>query len=172
VRDTYDPDPLKETFNKMIAKIPVASYFLPEKITTTGEVKKRSGGTVDHIIQAWLAPQYYATESTDPVNSEIFRLYELGYTDQILPRADKTLSWTQNGKEVNYRLSADEYHEYQKMLGKACYTEVLEFINSDSYVDLTNEKRVEKIKSKVDAKQKSTKSAYIKELKKRMEGGN
>jgi hypothetical protein len=172
VRDTYDENPLVETMKKMAAKVPGLSYLLPEKVSTTGEVKRRSGGLVGRTLQATILPNYYATESTDPVNSELFRLYQEGYTDQMLPQAPKSVSFKLNGENTSYTLSAEERRLLQQMYGEACYAKALDIIGGMNYSEYDDAKREEKLKDAISSAEQAAKKKFIKQIKEQMEGGN
>lgn len=150
VRDTYDPNLLKQTLNKVLARMPGLNYLLPGKVGTDGrEQMSMTGDTAgERFLQGWILPNYISTETDDAVNSELWRLHhESGMTGHYLPVADKKLD--------GVKLTADEYREYQKEMGEACYAAAKKVINGYSYSTWSDELRSEKISDAVsDAESK------------------
>lgn len=136
-RDTYDPNVLLQQGKKLMTYFPGLRQLLPFKYGTDGKpVESNYGETlIGRMANTLINPALADKKSGDAVNDEIYRLYQSGFTDQLLPTAAKTLA--------NTTLTAEQRRELQRMLGEATYSAAERVINSGSYESMTDEQRVE-----------------------------
>lgn len=159
VRDTYDPNPFISTAKKMVARLPWLSTLLPAKVTTSGEeARTMTGNTAgERFAQGWLLPGYYATESDDTVNAEIYRLYETGMKEQILPVAGKSID--------GVKFTAEQRRQYQAELGKATHAAAQKVIANYEYGQWDDAKKAERIGKSITKAVSAVNAKWRKQLK-------
>ena len=122
-RDTYDPNPFIRQGKYILSRIPGLRQLLPEKIATDGTVQEAEG---PRFVQNFLNPGYSSTLTDDPVNAEIYRLYEEGFSGHLLPEAEKNIDGIG-------RLSAEQRRELQEMYGESTYAAAQSAMDSTRY---------------------------------------
>lgn len=110
-RETYDTNPAKEEWNKIVAKVPGLSYTLPEKVDNFGEVMKNSSA-----LEQFLSPGYAKGKDARPFMKELERLYGLEKNTDIIP---SVTSGKLTDNHIDYVMAADEYTKYKKTYGSA-----------------------------------------------------
>lgn len=75
-RETYDPNPLKQTTNKVVARLPFASQTLPEKLNIYGEEmpQNQGRGAMQRTVENMLLPATITEDVSMPLNDELLRL--------------------------------------------------------------------------------------------------
>lgn len=134
VRETYDPNPLKQTANKFAAKIPFASKALPVKVNQFGEEVKQQQGTgpINKAVNLFLNPSLSTTFKPNETQKEILRLYEEGGTKVQFPTTvDKYIEETKDHPRIN--LTPSEFTQYQKLTGELTMKKFAEIINTSDY---------------------------------------
>jgi hypothetical protein len=108
-RETYDPNPAKEEWNKVVAKVPWLSAILPEKIDNFGEVIKNSSA-----LEQFLSPGYTKGKDTRTFMKELERLYEVEKDTDIIP---SVTTGKISDNSIDYVMTADEYTRFKKTYG-------------------------------------------------------
>ena len=135
-RDTYDPNKLLAQGKRILSYFPGLRNSLPFKYGTDGKPVESNYGDefYKRALNTMLNPALVDKKSGDAVNDEIYRLYQGGFTDQLLPTAAKTLA--------NTTLTAEQRRELQRVLGEATYNAAERVINGGGYESMTDEQRV------------------------------
>jgi hypothetical protein len=137
-RSTYDPDPVKQEWNKIKSKIPFASKSLEPYLNIWGE-EQQQGGAVEQL----LSPGYWKSNNNDSVTQEVARLYDSFNDNDMLPKvAPKSFS----ADKVTYTLAAEQRTEFQRTMGQENHDDIARLISSTEYKRMTDEQRVKKIK--------------------------
>ena len=131
-RDTYDPNVLKRQVNYIISRVPGLRQTLPIKVGTDGQYQLASAGSSlgERILNTMFIPGYATRETDDPVNQELYRLYNEGYDEQVLPSA--------NYKINGHKLTGEERREYQTIIGKISHSLAAQVINTKEYQQATD----------------------------------
>lgn len=134
-RMTTDPSNTFATFlNQQAAKIPGLSKMLPAKYDVWGDETKYANSTAEAFFQRFFVPGEYGSESNDPVNKEIKRIFDEVQDEKVFPfyAAKKVGDKQLNNKEVS---------EYQKDMGQRSRKMAEAFIDSDRYKNMSDEER-------------------------------
>ena len=131
-RDTYDPNVLKRQVNYIISRVPGLRQTLPIKVGTDGQYQLTSAGSSfgERILNPMFIPGYATRETDDPVNQELYRLYNEGYDEQVLPSA--------NYKINGHKLTGEERREYQTIIGQISHSLAAQVINTKEYQQATD----------------------------------
>ena len=131
-RDTYDPNVLKRQVNYIISRVPGLRQTLPIKVGTDGQYQLSSAGNSlgERILNTMFIPGYATRETDDPVNQELYRLYNEGYDEQVLPSA--------NYKINGHKLTGEERREYQTIIGQISHSLAAQVINTKEYQQATD----------------------------------
>ena len=131
-RDTYDPNALKRQVNYIISRVPGLRQTLPIKVGTDGQYQLSSAGNSlgERILNTMFIPGYATRETDDPVNQELYRLYNEGYDEQVLPSA--------NYKINGHKLTGEERREYQTIIGQISHSLTAQVINTKEYQQATD----------------------------------
>jgi hypothetical protein len=75
-RETYDPNPLKQTANQIVARLPLASQTLPAKLNIYGEemMQNQGRGALQRTAENMLFPATVTEDISAPLNDELLRL--------------------------------------------------------------------------------------------------
>ena len=144
VRETYDPNPLKQAANKFIAKIPFATKTLPIKQDSLGNDIKAYQGK-NNVWNVMLNPGVTTKYDPTPVQAEVLRLYDVtGIKDQFPRVAAKSFEYQNPVTKTKdkIQLSADEYVSYQKYLGTMSNDAFDKIISSKDYAKLPDDSKV------------------------------
>ena len=144
VRETYDPNPLKQAANKFIAKIPFATKTLPIKQDSLGNDIKAYQGK-NNVWNVMLNPGVTTKYDPTPVQAEVLRLYDItGIKDQFPRVAAKSFEYQNPVTKTKdkIQLSADEYVSYQKYLGTMSNDAFDKIISSKDYAKLPDDSKV------------------------------
>jgi hypothetical protein len=147
VKETYNPDTVKQNvINQIVSRIPVLSNYLPNKVDVFGNNVKQYQGN-NNFGNVFLNPLTTTTESKDPTQQELYRLYQSTGEKTFFPRvADKTIQY--KGQKI--QLSPQEYTQYQKELGQQTIEMYNKYINSDYYKNATDDIKVKILKNILD----------------------
>jgi len=140
-RSTYDPNPLKQEWNRLKSRIPFASKSLEPSLNVWGEEQKQGG-----IIQQFINPGYAREKSNDPVTIEISRLYAEYGDNDMLPKMAQNFKI--EGKTT--KLSPGDMTEFQRKMGQENYTDINRLISSAQYQLLSDKEKIKKIKKIVN----------------------
>jgi hypothetical protein len=110
-RETYDPNPAKEEWNRIVAKVPWLSQTLPEKIDNFGEVMKNNSA-----LEQFLSPGYAKGKDERPFMKELERLYEAEKNTDVIPTV---ASGKITDNHIDYVMTASEYEKFKRDYGNA-----------------------------------------------------
>lgn len=148
LKETYDPNVLKQGMNTAINKIPYLRNTLPNRVNVLGESQRKYDSTGARLIwDAAINPTFVNARKEQPVIEELERLYQTtGQTKQFFPLADKKLSFKgENDERERKALSPEAYVAYQTVLGKSNNQELNSLMASPYYQNLSDMERVEVI---------------------------
>lgn len=111
--------------SQVAAKIPGATYLLPEKIDRWGRVEKY-GSLPERVLENFISPGYYSNDKSTETDKRLMDLYRKTGDSSVLP--DIASKSFKDDEGIKY-LSADEYVEYSKKRGLLSYDYVTEFLN-------------------------------------------
>jgi len=133
VRETFDENPLKQTVNKLVNRVPGLSTSLPKKINTSGDDIKNFQGK-NNVFNVMLNPGFNTKYNATATQKEIMRLYDdSGETDQVPGIASKVINKTKNNPAIN--LTGEEFSAYQKLIGETTIKAYNEIIGTTKYVN-------------------------------------
>lgn len=136
-RNTTDPSNTFGTFlNAQAAKLPGLSDNLPAAYDTWGEEKKYANSKGEAFLQRFIVPGEYGTESDDPIDNEINRLFEETADNRVFPLTAPT---SVDGIKLNNR----EVSEYQEDMGQRSREIVEALMDSDYYDGLKESNKAE-----------------------------
>lgn len=145
VRETYDPNRFKEQANKLVARTPVASMLLPEKVDITGNtvMQSQGRGIGSRALENFLSPYKLSQENNNPVNNELMRLRsQTGDNSVLLNKTPK--GFEKDGNK--YTFTSDEYIAYQKTTGQTAYKNIEKLINSPDYRSMDDVEKAKAVK--------------------------
>jgi hypothetical protein len=145
VRETYDPNMLKQQGNRLLARIPLASRMLPAKVDITGqEVRQSQGrGLGARAFENFLAPYRLSEETNDPVNSELMRLQkQTGDSAVLLNTAPK---YIEEGGE-SYVFNSSDFVNFQRTMGQTAYRNIQNLIASPEYRNMDDDEKAKAVK--------------------------
>lgn len=144
-RSTYDPNPIKEGYNKVVAKIPGASKTLQPVVDTFGnEVKRQqTDNPLTRIFNSFANPAFVTKIQRTPEGQMVLDIYNNSGETQQIPRvaARKQMVNTDGGegsKAESYTLSAKQMTEFQKLTGKLAKDTFAELANNPSFMALSD----------------------------------
>ena len=152
-RSTYDPDPMKQEWNKIKARIPFLSGTLNPYLDIWGNEQYQGG-----ILQQFISPGYFAAPTDDPVTLEVARLYDAFKDNNMLPKVAPA-KFSHNNQE--YILTSDERTQFQRIMGQENYNDIARLISSDEYRQMTDEQKVKRIKKIINDNYDDAKKAII-----------
>jgi hypothetical protein len=153
-RSTYDPDPMRQEWNRIKSRIPFASKTLEPMLNVWGE-EQRQGG----ILEQFISPGYFATPTDNHVTLEVARLYDAFKDTDMLPKVAPAKF---SADKVDYVLSAEQRTQFQQDMGQANYNDLARFISSAEYQRLTDAQKVKRIKGIINDNYNDMKDAIIK----------
>lgn len=143
-RETYDPNPLKQTVNKMAAKLPLASQTLPIKQNVYGEDMMQNQGrnAVQRTAENMLFPSTVGQTKSHKVNDELLRLNDAtGSKSQFFAYPDKRQEF--GGETVV--LSSDEWLNFIENSNGYASRQAENLIGSSFYKGMSDEDKVDAI---------------------------
>ncbi|NLF84289.1 MAG: hypothetical protein GX568_09975 [Candidatus Gastranaerophilales bacterium] len=156
-RSTYDPDPTKQWWNTIKARIPGLSKTLEPSLGIWGQEQQQG-----NWIQQFINPGYTKKKSDDPVTIEVTRLYSANKDTDMLPKvAPKSFS----ADKIEFRLTPKQLTEFQRRMGQENHTEIGQLMNSPEYRSMTDEQKIKKIKKIVNDNYDDIKEDIVKSSK-------
>ena len=135
-----------KALRKMAAKIPGLSAVLEPYVDKRGEVQDDTHWAV-RLLENTLLPGYIEKVDMTNVDEEITRLYMQTERKDIFPKSvDRRLKT--GGK--TYVMTADEYTQYQKDVGKQTYIALDSVISNPAYSSLTDELKAQSLKQAIE----------------------
>jgi hypothetical protein len=157
-RDTYDPNPIKEAGNKLIAKTPFASKMLPEQRDIYGEPTEHFQDGSNTTFNVFFNPAFVAKAKKDPVTSKILDLYQqTGETGQIPNMVGRSVSISRNGSTVQVQLTAQQRSNYQRIMGRTTRRVLEQMAQDPRFEMIPVDRQVDEMKKYVSAVNTATK---------------
>jgi len=157
-RDTYDPNPIKEAGNKLIAKTPFASKMLPEQRDIYGEPTEHYQGGSNTTFNVFFNPAFVAKAKKDPITSKILDLYQqTGETGQIPNMVGRNVSISRNGSTVQVQLTAQQRSNYQRIMGRTTRRVLEQMAQDPRFEMIPVDRQVDEMKKYVSAVNTATK---------------
>lgn len=129
-------DALGSIKNYAISKIPVLRETLPQTYDTWGKPVVNATSTGQAAFNNFISPGKSAVTNPTSIDSEIQRLYEETGNNAVFPRK---AGWSVGDN----KLTAEQHSAYQKGMGEVSYTLAEQFINSESYKNMTDEDKAD-----------------------------
>lgn len=133
-------DTVGSLINQAKSKIPFLRETLPQAYDTWGNPKVNANSTKQAAFNNFISPGKSAVNASTPIDSEIQRLYDATGNNAVFPRKAE---WSVKVGSETIKLTAEQYSDYQKGMGEFSYQLAENFINSDSYKNMSDVDRVE-----------------------------
>lgn len=141
-RQTYDKNDFTAyQRNTAQSKIPGNRNDLPIKYDTWGRPME-AGSLTDRILQNFVLPSNVGTSTETPLDEELMRLYEETGKAAVFPNQ---AAWdiTQGGNTTE--LNAEQYSEYQRIMGETSYDIIERLMEDPRYAELPDENKAKVI---------------------------
>ena len=149
VRETYDPNPVKQFTNRYISRIPGLSRTLPRRVNIYGDDIKRYDDA-NNVLNVMFNPIFIKGVDMTPVQKEITDVFAKTSDKSILPRTEEPkIRFTYEGVSHTIVLDAQQYINYQKLSGKLLNEMAKETIASSEYKALKGTPYEYEVKAKV-----------------------
>lgn len=123
------------------SKIPGALQTQQPYVDAWGR-EEPTGNIAERAFSNFLSPGYTSEKQTSSMEKELERLYEETGDAGVLPSSAQK-SITNQGEK--YVLTAEEYTEYQRAMGKTSYELLSKLTGSSEYKKLTDEQRTDAV---------------------------
>ena len=123
------------------SKIPGALQTQQPYVDAWGR-EEPTGNIAERALSNFLSPGYTSEKQTSSMEKELERLYEETGDAGVLPSSAQK-SITNQGEK--YVLTAEEYTEYQRAMGKTSYELLSKLTGSSEYKKLTDEQRTDAV---------------------------
>lgn len=123
------------------SKIPGALQTQQPYVDAWGR-EEPTGNIAERAFSNFLSPGYTSEKQTSSMEKELERLYEETGDAGVLPSSAQK-SITNQGEK--YVLTAEEYTEYQRTMGKTSYELLSKLTGSSEYKKLTDEQRTDSV---------------------------
>lgn len=135
-KETYDPSALKQSFNRVISRIPFAQDSLPNKVGVLGQDQQRYQNNSNNFINVFLNPAFVSKISENPTAKEVLDIFNRSGETQQAPRVvDKKIKI--NGYMQS--LTPTELGEYQRYVGVRADNMIRELMNDPNYQNMSDE---------------------------------
>lgn len=148
VRKTYTdknsavPKDLQYFLQKVMNKIPMLSFVNQPMLNQWGE-EYENGNVLTRALENFLSPGYYERASDDMVELELSDLYDQTLEGGVIPQSAAKY-FSVNGERVD--LTAEQYTQYQRVVGQSAYSILDEMIQNEGYDKLTPAAQVDVVK--------------------------
>ena len=146
-----------QTINQIKSKVPGLRQTLPVRTDIWGKDKETEPNLPLRALNNFFNPATVKKVSTDKVDQELNKLYDVNGSSSILPDIlQKTLT-IDNQK---YRLTNKEYADYTKKYGETSYNLINSLVSSNAYKTLTQTQKEEAIANIYSYAKESNKIDY------------
>lgn len=148
-----------QTINQVKSKVPGLRQTLPIKTDIWGRNKETEPNLPLRAFNSFVNPATVKNVSTDKVDKELNKLYDVNNNNSILPDVlQKTL--TIDGQK--YRLTNKEYADYTKKYGETSYKIINNLISSSEYKSMSKTQKEEAISNVYAYAKEANKLDYAK----------
>lgn len=143
-RETYDPNLVQSSFNKVKARIPGLREELQPRIGTSGQEMQTYQNEGNNLFNVFLNPAFVKTYDLSPVAQEVIDIYtSTGETKQAPRIAPKTLKI--DGE--NFQLSPQQYTQYQTYIGKTTDQEFQKLLQDPEFQAMSDTQKADAMSS-------------------------
>jgi hypothetical protein len=143
-KETYDPNAFKQSFNKVIARIPGAQATLPDKVGVLGQPQERYQNGSNNIFNVFFNPAFMSKISANPTAKEVLDIFDRSGETQQAPRiVDKKIDI--NGEKI--ALTPTQLGEYQTYVGQRADIAIQSVMNDPVYQQASDEDKAKFIGS-------------------------
>lgn len=140
-RTSYDPNPIKQATNKVVAKLPFASKSLEPVVDSFGnEVKRQqTDNPVTRVFNSFVNPAFVTKLKQTPEGQMVLDLYDKTGEKGQFPRV------TDRKMQINgesYSLSPKEITEFQKFTGKETEKAFADLANNPGFMNLPDDEKI------------------------------
>jgi hypothetical protein len=145
VRAIYDPNPVIEGLNGVLAKIPILAQTLPASVDTWGNERDRYHNDTNNWFNVFFNPSFMGEYFPQREAEMLLALQQAtGEVTQFPRVAPKEIKVTgEDGKVVPYTLSAEQWQEYQRELGTLTRDSFAALAGSDKFRNGTEAEQIE-----------------------------
>lgn len=141
-KNSWIPEPIQRTYQKLFNKIPGLSYLNQPYIDEWGREDKTQNIVVG-AFENFLSPGWFSEIRTSDMEQELLRLYEATGESGVLPGyAAKFI--TVDGEKINF--TGDEYTQFSEIRGQTAYSTISEIMSSEEYGDMSDAQKVKAVK--------------------------
>ena len=134
------PDVLEIPLNRILAKIPIASMLLPERVDEWGRTEKQEENVALRIFENFASPGYISKNKSTEVDEMLKQLYADSGNASVLP-SNFVKSFKVDGEELN--LSSKQYVEAQKEKGQMAYDMLDQLVANKDFKKLSAEDKAD-----------------------------
>ena len=99
---------------------------------------------VERAIENFISPGYISRTKSDPVLTEIGRLYDVTHDDGLIPSdPSKSVSY----KNQRYALTAEEWDKYKETRGQTALNCLTELMSTEDYKNATDDEQAQMVKN-------------------------
>lgn len=141
-KNSWIPEPIQRTYQKLFNKIPGLSYLNQPYIDEWGREDKTQNIVVG-AFENFLSPGWFSEIRTSDMEQELLRLYEATGESGVLPGyAAKFI--TVDGEKINF--TGDEYTQFSEIRGQTAYSTISEIMSSEEYESMSDAQKVKAVK--------------------------
>ena len=130
------PSELQYTIQQTMGKIPGLIQEKQPYVDEWGRTES-SGSTARRIFENFLSPGYVSEINETPIDQELQRLYDAGFTSVFPTKGDKKFS--ADGVEIE--MTPDEYTQYSITKGQSALEMVTALTESEAYAEMSDADR-------------------------------
>jgi hypothetical protein len=144
------PDWLQRSLGKASAKTPGWDYQQVDYIDAWGRTQD-NGDARTNAVNQFFNPAYVSSDRSTAADSELQRLYDLGYTSvfpQRFAQSDEITTRDAEGNSIGKRhLTAEEYEQFNRTMGSTRLELTESLIGSAQYKNMSNDERAKAIEN-------------------------
>lgn len=134
------PDVLEIPLNRILAKIPVASMLLPEKVDEWGRTKTQEENIFLRVFENFISPGYISQKNSTEVDEMLSQIYAETGDGSIFPTA---MSKYFDVDGERFDLSAQDFINAQKEKGRTAYSLLEQLIADKDFKKLSSEEKAD-----------------------------
>jgi len=155
-RTTYDPNPVKQGYNKVVGKLPFANQSLQPAIDTFGnEIKRQqTDNPITRVFNSFVNPAFVTKIKRTPEGQMVLDIYnrsgETGQIPRVAARKQQVnLDGGDDSTASSYTLSGKELTEFQKLTGRLAKETFAELANNPSFMALPDEEKAAEMQKRL-----------------------
>lgn len=144
MRDTYDPDAIKEALNGVLAKVPVLANSLPAQVDVWGNDRDRYHSDGNNLFNVFVNPSFMSQYFPQPEAEMLLALQQATGETSHFPRDLKPqITMTEGGKTTTYNLTPLQAQAYQREMGERTRTAFAALAASEQFRSGTDEEQID-----------------------------